>query len=78
MMEDFYPSHVIGQLNLSEEEFWEYKALEFRDWTGDSWSNDAILPRFSFICLYWHVELRMLVLKVTLWQEFNPLPDDKF
>jgi hypothetical protein len=25
MLEKFYPSHVIGRLSISEEEFWEEK-----------------------------------------------------
>ena len=34
MMESFYPNHVIGQQSLPEEDYWERRQLEFRDWTG--------------------------------------------
>ncbi|XP_052759604.1 uncharacterized protein LOC128202638 [Mya arenaria] len=34
MLEDFYPGHVISQLTYKEKDFWEKKALEFRDWRG--------------------------------------------
>ena len=34
MMEAFYPEHVIGRLDVSEDDYWMGKQLEYRDWTG--------------------------------------------
>ncbi|KAL4240910.1 hypothetical protein ACF0H5_001692 [Mactra antiquata] len=37
MLEGFYPDHIMKRLHttgLSEEDFWEKKTLEYRDWTG--------------------------------------------
>ncbi|XP_045212309.2 uncharacterized protein LOC123563530 [Mercenaria mercenaria] len=34
MLEAFYPGHVFNHRTISEEDFWEKKTLEYRDWTG--------------------------------------------
>lgn len=34
MLENFYPSHVINRLPISEEDFWSQKNLEFQSWKG--------------------------------------------
>jgi hypothetical protein len=51
MLEKFYPSHVIGRLTISEEEFWEEKFLAVGDWAGlasllyaDIFSLDFLTP----------------------------------
>jgi hypothetical protein len=51
MLEKFFPSHVIGRLTISEEEFWEEKFLAVGDWAGlasllyaDIFSLDFLTP----------------------------------
>ncbi|CAG5132948.1 unnamed protein product, partial [Candidula unifasciata] len=34
ILEEFYPEHIIKPSGLTEEQFWESKDLEFRDWKG--------------------------------------------
>lgn len=34
MLEKFYPTHVLGRLSLSEDEFWDNKGLSVGDWPG--------------------------------------------
>lgn len=34
MLSNFYPLHVIGRLNITEEEFWDNRGLSPNDWTG--------------------------------------------
>lgn len=51
MLERFYPAHVLWRLSISEQEFWESKALTMNDWPGlaallysDVFSLDFLTP----------------------------------
>ncbi|XP_070136763.1 uncharacterized protein [Drosophila bipectinata] len=51
ILEKYYPSHVIGRLSISEEEFWDNKGLTVNDWPGlagllytDIFSLDFLTP----------------------------------
>ncbi|KAF6199352.1 hypothetical protein GE061_007378 [Apolygus lucorum] len=51
MLERFYPSHVLWRLGISEQEFWDGKALQMNDWPGlaallyaDIFSLDFLTP----------------------------------
>ncbi|XP_014240941.1 uncharacterized protein LOC106661805 isoform X2 [Cimex lectularius] len=51
MLERFYPSHVFWRLKMTEQEFWESKALTLNDWAGlaallysDMFSLDFLTP----------------------------------
>lgn len=51
MLERFYPNHVLQNLTMSEEDFWENKGLSVNDWTGlaslmyaDIFSLDFLTP----------------------------------
>ncbi|KAL1116016.1 hypothetical protein AAG570_005511 [Ranatra chinensis] len=51
MLERFYPSHVLWRLGMSEQEFWDSKALTPNDWPGlaallyaDVFSLDFLTP----------------------------------
>ncbi|KAK9508814.1 hypothetical protein O3M35_006279 [Rhynocoris fuscipes] len=51
MLERFYPTHVLWRLSVSEQEFWESKALTVNDWPGlaallyaDVFSLDFLTP----------------------------------
>ncbi|SPP84378.1 uncharacterized protein LOC117586652 isoform X1 [Drosophila guanche] len=51
ILEKYYPSHVIGRLSITEEEFWDNKGLTVNDWPGlagliytDIFSLDFLTP----------------------------------
>ncbi|XP_076309082.1 uncharacterized protein LOC143224723 isoform X2 [Tachypleus tridentatus] len=51
LLEKFYPTHVFKRLLISEEDFWENRGLQYRDWPGlasqmfcDIFSIDILTP----------------------------------
>lgn len=44
MLEKFYTERVFPLINMTEEEFWEMKMLEFRDWRGKHFKKTYFAP----------------------------------
>ncbi|KAL5018539.1 hypothetical protein ScPMuIL_004261 [Solemya velum] len=59
LLQSFYPEHVLRRLPKTEEEFWEMKHLEYRDWRGilkHGWMNKQLNMVPSVVVVFYDLD----------------------
>lgn len=64
MLETFYPVHVLRRLPISEEDYWEQKNIDFRNWKGELANHVNDKPsNVKMDCLVLHLSNSRICMK---------------